>query len=145
MDFLDHELRDHLLQRSVALSLSMEQLWRRTFKPALFWDGGGREPSSARLGVSVCGVSIATRYSCSPPAFHFFPPKILFIFIDSDHSDNQRILEFFGLKKEECPAVRLITLEEEMTKYKPESDELTADKIKEFCNKFLAGKIKVCG
>ncbi|RLV92098.1 hypothetical protein DV515_00013915 [Chloebia gouldiae] len=71
-----------------------------------------------------------------------FKGKILFIFIDSDHSDNQRILEFFGLKKEECPAVRLITLEEEMTKYKPESDELTADKIKDFCNKFLAGKIK---
>uniref|UniRef100_A0A8B9IN63 Protein disulfide-isomerase n=1 Tax=Anser cygnoides TaxID=8845 RepID=A0A8B9IN63_ANSCY len=71
-----------------------------------------------------------------------FKGKILFIFIDSDHSDNQRILEFFGLKKEECPAVRLITLEEEMTKYKPESDDLTADKIREFCNKFLEGKIK---
>ncbi|NXX99815.1 PDIA1 isomerase, partial [Centropus bengalensis] len=71
-----------------------------------------------------------------------FKGKILFIFIDSDHSDNQRILEFFGLKKEECPAVRLITLEEEMTKYKPESDDITASKIKEFCNKFLEGKIK---
>lgn len=72
-----------------------------------------------------------------------FLPKILFIFIDSDHSDNQRILEFFGLKKEECPAVRLITLEEEMTKYKPESDELTAEKIADFCHRFLEGKIKV--
>lgn len=72
-----------------------------------------------------------------------FSPKILFIFIDSDHTDNQRILEFFGLKKEECPAVRLITLEEEMTKYKPESDELTAEKITEFCHRFLEGKIKV--
>uniref|UniRef100_A0A8W4F940 Protein disulfide-isomerase n=1 Tax=Sus scrofa TaxID=9823 RepID=A0A8W4F940_PIG len=56
-----------------------------------------------------------------------FTEQILFIFIDSDHSDNQRILEFFGLKREECPAVRLITLEEEMTKYKPESAELTAE------------------
>ncbi|KAI5934031.1 protein disulfide-isomerase [Manis javanica] len=71
-----------------------------------------------------------------------FRGKILFIFIDSDHTDNQRILEFFGLRKEECPAVRLITLEEEMTKYKPESDELTADGITEFCRQFLEGKIK---
>nr|XP_058140889.1 protein disulfide-isomerase isoform X2 [Dasypus novemcinctus] len=71
-----------------------------------------------------------------------FKGKILFIFIDSGHTDNQRILEFFGLKKDECPAVRLITLEEEMTKYKPESEELTAEKIAEFCDRFLEGKIK---
>uniref|UniRef100_I3L0S0 Protein disulfide-isomerase n=1 Tax=Homo sapiens TaxID=9606 RepID=I3L0S0_HUMAN len=71
-----------------------------------------------------------------------FTEQILFIFIDSDHTDNQRILEFFGLKKEECPAVRLITLEEEMTKYKPESEELTAERITEFCHRFLEGKIK---
>lgn len=77
------------------------------------------------------------------PAHCASSPQILFIFIDSDHSDNQRILEFFGLKKEECPAVRLITLEEEMTKYKPESDELTAEKIADFCHRFLEGKIKV--
>lgn len=80
---------------------------------------------------------------CALPSTCLFSPKILFIFIDSDHTDNQRILEFFGLKKEECPAVRLITLEEEMTKYKPESDELTAEKITEFCHRFLEGKIKV--
>ncbi|KAL7989515.1 hypothetical protein Chor_012181 [Crotalus horridus] len=71
-----------------------------------------------------------------------FRGKILFIYIDSDHSDNQRILEFFGLKKEECPAIRLITLEEEMTKYKPESDELTPENIRDFCHKFLEGKVK---
>ncbi|XP_008315976.1 protein disulfide-isomerase [Cynoglossus semilaevis] len=71
-----------------------------------------------------------------------FRGKILFIFIDSDIDDNQRILEFFGLKKEECPAIRLITLEDEMTKYKPESDSITAEAITNFCTLFTEGKLK---
>ncbi len=74
--------------------------------------------------------------------FHF-AFQILFIFIDSDVDDNQRILEFFGLKKEECPAIRLITLEDEMTKYKPETDVITAASITEFCTLFTEGKLKV--
>uniref|UniRef100_A0AAQ5Y3H0 protein disulfide-isomerase n=1 Tax=Amphiprion ocellaris TaxID=80972 RepID=A0AAQ5Y3H0_AMPOC len=71
-----------------------------------------------------------------------FTEQILFIFIDSDVDDNQRILEFFGLKKEECPAIRLITLEDEMTKYKPESDAITAESITKFCTLFTEGKLK---
>lgn len=74
-----------------------------------------------------------------------YSPQILFIFIDSDVDDNQRILEFFGLKKEECPAIRLITLEEEMTKYKPETSDITAENIIAFCNTFTEGKLKVKG
>ncbi|XP_072240292.1 protein disulfide-isomerase [Leuresthes tenuis] len=71
-----------------------------------------------------------------------FKGQILFIFIDSDVEDNQRILEFFGLKKEECPAIRLITLEDEMTKYKPESGDITAESITAFCTSFVDGKLK---
>lgn len=75
--------------------------------------------------------------------FFFFHLQILFIFIDSNIDDNQRILEFFGLKKEECPAIRLITLEDEMTKYKPESSDITAESITKFCTLFTEGKLKV--
>uniref|UniRef100_A0A8C8H3S5 protein disulfide-isomerase n=1 Tax=Oncorhynchus tshawytscha TaxID=74940 RepID=A0A8C8H3S5_ONCTS len=71
-----------------------------------------------------------------------FTEQILFIFIDSEVDDNQRILEFFGLKKEECPAIRLITLEDEMTKYRPESEAITADNIVAFCTLFTEGKLK---
>ncbi|XP_028310762.1 protein disulfide-isomerase [Gouania willdenowi] len=71
-----------------------------------------------------------------------FKGRILYIFIDSDLDDNQRILEFFGLKKDECPAIRLITLEEDMTKYRPDSNAITAEGITAFCNQFLDGKLK---
>ncbi|KAM3921443.1 protein disulfide-isomerase-like [Leptodactylus fuscus] len=71
-----------------------------------------------------------------------FKGKILFVLIDSDLPDNQNILEFFVLKKEDCPAVRLIVLDMEISKYKPETDNFSADSIKDFCDRFLAGKVK---
>ncbi|CDQ68894.1 unnamed protein product [Oncorhynchus mykiss] len=45
-------------------------------------------------------------------------------------------------EEEECPAIRLITLEEEMTKYRPESEAITADNIIAFCTLFTEGKLK---
>lgn len=71
-----------------------------------------------------------------------FKGKVLFVTIDTDIEDHERIMEFFGLKKTEKPEMRLIKLEEEMTKFKPESSDITADKIREFVNKVLDGKLK---
>merc|ERR1711970_1177415 len=48
-----------------------------------------------------------------------FRGQVLFVHIDCDKSDNGRILEFFGLKEEECAAVRMIEMGESMQKYKP--------------------------
>lgn len=46
------------------------------------------------------------------------------------------------MKKEEVPAARLIKLEEDMAKYKPDTDDLSAESIKKFVEDFLAGKLK---
>uniref|UniRef100_A0A4X2LM99 protein disulfide-isomerase n=1 Tax=Vombatus ursinus TaxID=29139 RepID=A0A4X2LM99_VOMUR len=69
-----------------------------------------------------------------------FREKILFIIIDIDRSDNKNTLNYFDLKEEECPTMRLISMGSDMTKHKPDSDELTPEKIKEFCEQFLEGK-----
>ncbi|KAL9905154.1 protein disulfide isomerase [Glossina fuscipes fuscipes] len=67
---------------------------------------------------------------------------ILFVTISSDEEDHARIFEFFGMSKEEVPTVRLIKLEEDMAKYKPESNDLSADVIKDFLQKFMQGMLK---
>jgi len=71
-----------------------------------------------------------------------FREQILFVTIDSDEEDHGRILEFFGMKKEEIPALRIIKLEEDMAKYKPETNELTSESIQNFVQKFLDGDLK---
>jgi protein disulfide-isomerase A1 len=71
-----------------------------------------------------------------------FKGKVLFVTVDTDEDDHQRILEFFGMKKSELPAMRLIHLEEDMTKYKPSSDELSADAMRSFVQDFVEGKVK---
>lgn len=71
-----------------------------------------------------------------------FRGKVLFIYINVDEEENLRILEFFGLKKEECPAIRLINLGDDMTKYKPENSDLSAEAVTSFVQSFVDGKLK---
>jgi len=72
-----------------------------------------------------------------------FKGKVLFIYIDIDDDDNQRILEFFGLKLDECPTFRYISLGEDMTKYRPENaQDLSTDAVKSFVQDVIDGKIK---
>lgn len=71
-----------------------------------------------------------------------FREQVLFVTIDASEEDHQRILEFFGMKKEEVPAARLIKLEDDMAKYKPETNDLTAESIQKFVQDFIDGKLK---
>lgn len=68
----------------------------------------------------------------------------MFVTIDADEEEHQRILEFFGMKKSEVPSMRAIKLEEDMTKFKPESPELTGENVRKFVSDFVEGKVKVC-
>ncbi|XP_067003886.2 protein disulfide-isomerase [Anabrus simplex] len=71
-----------------------------------------------------------------------FREQVLFVSIDADAEDHQRILEFFGMRKEEIPSMRLIRLEEDMAKYKPDVADLSADNIKKFVQSFIDGNLK---
>lgn len=71
-----------------------------------------------------------------------FRDKILFVSINADEEDHNRILEFFGMKKDEVPSMRIIQLQEDMAKFKPEKADLSADAIKDFVQNFLDGKLK---
>jgi len=66
----------------------------------------------------------------------------LFVLVDCDEEDNGRVLEFFGLKQEDCTAVRLIQMGESMAKFKPESDNVSADVFNAFIKGVEDGSIK---
>lgn len=51
-------------------------------------------------------------------------------------------MEFFGIKKEEVPSLRLIKLEDEMSKFKPESNDFSESAIRSFVSGVLDGTIK---
>ncbi|KAM7533538.1 hypothetical protein Aperf_G00000120367 [Anoplocephala perfoliata] len=64
------------------------------------------------------------------------------IHIDIDDASHERILSFFGIKKEECPTYRVIELEDAVVKYKPEVVEFTFDAMKALINDAIDKKIK---
>jgi len=71
-----------------------------------------------------------------------FRGKTHFVLVDTDEATNERILQFFGLKKTDVPAVRLVTLKDEMLKFKPDSSDIESNVLKTFVNDFFDGKLK---
>lgn len=68
--------------------------------------------------------------------------EMLFVTINTDEDDHKRIMEFFGMEESELPSMRIIKLEEDMSKYRPESTELSDDNIRSFVKQYLDGALK---
>jgi len=68
--------------------------------------------------------------------------KMLFVTVNTDEEDHKRILEFFGIVDSELPTFRAIRLGEEMAKFKPEDDSVTAENVEKFVTDFQEGKLK---
>ncbi|XP_074593016.1 protein disulfide isomerase isoform X1 [Brevipalpus obovatus] len=71
-----------------------------------------------------------------------FRNKVLFVTINTDIEDHERIMDFFGLKIEDAPGMRLIKLEEDMIKYRPETSDITEESVRNFVQGVIDGKIK---
>lgn len=103
---------------------------------------GGEIKTHLLLFVSRSAGHYDTHVEAAKSVASGFRDQVLFVSINSDEEDHQRILEFFGMKKEEVPDMRLIKLEEDMAKYKPSVSGLTAENIKSFVTDFIEGKLK---
>merc|ERR1719369_2215563 len=68
--------------------------------------------------------------------------ELLFVTIDTDEDDHKRIMEFFGMEESELPSMRIIKLEEDMSKFKPDSTEISTDNIRAFVKAYRAGELK---
>ena len=68
--------------------------------------------------------------------------QMLFVTINTDEEDHKRIMEFFGMEESELPSMRIIKLEEDMSKFKPASTELSDSNIRAFVKSYLGGELK---
>ena len=69
--------------------------------------------------------------------------RTIFVLVNSDSEENERVMEFFGLKKEDAPTIRLISLgNQDMNKYKPESNEIKTDVIVKFVSDYFAKNLR---
>lgn len=103
---------------------------------------GGDIKNHILLFVSKKADDFQTKFDLFKGAAGDFKGKVLFIYINIDEDDNMRILEFFGLKADECPTVRYISLGDDMTKFKPDFEEFSTENVKSFVLKVLDGEVK---
>ncbi|XP_076328847.1 protein disulfide-isomerase 2-like isoform X2 [Tachypleus tridentatus] len=71
-----------------------------------------------------------------------YKKKVKFVVVDTEKEDHERIVEFFGLKKEDMPAVQIIQLKDDVKKFKPETKEISLKTIHSFLEGVFDGRLK---
>jgi len=103
---------------------------------------GGEIKSHLLIFLSKEAGHYDTYLEAATSAARGFKGQVLFVTINTDEEDHSRILEFFGMKTDEIPGLRIIKLEEDMSKYKPDSYDLSETGLTSFVQSFLDGKLK---
>ncbi|KAF4075098.1 hypothetical protein AMELA_G00230730 [Ameiurus melas] len=67
--------------------------------------------------------------------------KVLFVLIDTGEPRNGRVLEYFRVRKEESPLIRMVNLTDNL-QYQLPSDQLDIQTITDFCQSYLQGNAK---
>lgn len=68
-----------------------------------------------------------------------FKGHAIFVHVDIDDKNYGRILNWFFIKKEDCPETRLVNLEGS-TKYRPDTEDWTAEELGQFVQDVMDGK-----
>merc|ERR1711997_1355391 len=102
----------------------------------------GEIKSHLLMFLSKTSDEYAAQHAIATKIAKDFKGQLLFVSIDTDEEDHKRILEFFGMKEDELPGMRIIKLAEDMAKYKPADGSLTEENMKSFVGDYLEGKLK---
>jgi len=94
------------------------------------------------LFVSKKASATKTQLAEFTEAAKEFKGKTIFVLIDTDVEENARVMEFFGLKAADAPTLRLISLGQEMSKFKPDFTEITSEAVAKFVRKYFDGELK---
>jgi len=94
------------------------------------------------LFLSAAAEDYAAKVEIARGIAKEYKGQMLFVTINTDEEDHKRIMEFFGMEEAELPSMRIIHLEEDMAKYRPESTEISDSNIRAFVTSYLKGELK---
>lgn len=147
VDIFLKKLKEDILFGSVSLELIKYR------KNALHRAVSGRGrccPRCDRLFITVnlYMITVWGPILCLSVSFFFltflllFPIQILFILVDSNLKSNERTMSFFELKKSQLPALAIFHAPDEEQDVLT-LDEVSVERIQDFCNRFLQRMEKV--